>query len=94
MDDATRIELFLMGLGFGTAVGLLLAPKAGSDTRNDLRSQSREAAERLKFRGQSLYKRAKKGVQDVQRQAEDQVKHFSHAADAVMLAFRKALNET
>ena len=37
---------FLAGLGIGTLVGVLYAPKAGKETREDLANASREAKER------------------------------------------------
>jgi gas vesicle protein len=39
---------FLVGLGLGAAIGVLYAPQAGSDTRDDLAVGARERAEYLK----------------------------------------------
>jgi gas vesicle protein len=39
---------FLLGLGVGAAVGILYAPKAGTETRDDLRQQARESGEYIK----------------------------------------------
>ena len=94
MENTNRTGAFLMGLGFGTAIGLLLAPKSGSDARLFLQSKGRGAADHLKREGQSLYQRGKEGVQNVQHQVRDRVKHFSHAADAGRLAFQKALHSS
>jgi len=94
MEDSNRFGAFLMGLGFGTAIGLLLAPKSGSDARDYLQSKSREIANRLKSGGHSLYDRAKDGVQSGKQHVQDRVKNLSNAADARRLAFRKAVGET
>jgi gas vesicle protein len=39
---------FLVGLGLGAAIGVLYAPKAGTETRDDLAESARERAEYLK----------------------------------------------
>jgi gas vesicle protein len=39
---------FLLGLGIGAAVGVLYAPKPGSETRDGLRQQAREGGEYIK----------------------------------------------
>lgn len=42
---------FLAGLGIGALIGVLYAPKAGKETRDDLVSSAREGTEYLKQRG-------------------------------------------
>jgi gas vesicle protein len=39
---------FLVGLGIGAAIGVLYAPKAGTETRDDLAESARERTEYLK----------------------------------------------
>jgi gas vesicle protein len=39
---------FLVGLGIGAAIGVLYAPKAGTETRDSLAESARERAEYLK----------------------------------------------
>jgi gas vesicle protein len=58
--------LFVAGLAFGTAVGLLLAPSAGRDTRRLLTARAREAQDRVEDsgreyleRGRELYERGR-----------------------------------
>jgi len=41
---------FLVGLGIGAAVGVLYAPKAGQETREDLASSARESSEFVRER--------------------------------------------
>ncbi len=41
---------FLMGIGVGAALGVLYAPKAGNETRDDLASTAREKSEFVKQR--------------------------------------------
>jgi gas vesicle protein len=41
---------FLVGLGIGAVVGVLYAPKAGEETRDDIAATAREKAELVKQR--------------------------------------------
>ena len=43
-----RFALFLAGLGVGAALGVLLAPKSGEDTRQSLYDQANDVAERVR----------------------------------------------
>jgi gas vesicle protein len=45
-DGSSGLAWFLAGLGIGTLVGVLYAPKAGKETREDLMNTAREAQER------------------------------------------------
>jgi gas vesicle protein len=44
---------FLVGLGIGAAVGVLFAPKAGSEIRDSLSETARERAEYLKHKSKA-----------------------------------------
>ena len=48
------MQNFLMGLGIGLVVGVLFAPKSGSDTRNYLSSKAGEGADYMTRQGQQL----------------------------------------
>jgi hypothetical protein len=48
MDTKRNIIMVAAGLGFGTAVGILLAPKSGPGTRDYLRSKARLTADRVR----------------------------------------------
>lgn len=49
-NDRGGFGWFLMGLGVGTALGVLYAPKAGSETRDELASTAREKSEFVRQR--------------------------------------------
>jgi len=42
MEDDSKFSYFFLGLGLGVAVGLLFAPKTGSETRDLLLSKADE----------------------------------------------------
>lgn len=54
MDDSSKVSYFFLGLGIGVAAGILFAPKAGSETRELLRSKAEEGAGELKRRTADL----------------------------------------
>jgi len=48
MNTKDGFLYFLCGIGIGATVGLLYAPKAGSETRELLRTRSREGSDYVK----------------------------------------------
>lgn len=76
MDDDRRISYFLLGLGVGVAVGVLFAPKSGTETRELLKSKAEEGKEFLARRTDEWKESASdildRGKQAVNRQ-KDQV---------------------
>src|SRR6202034_4426346 len=49
--QSSGFSWFLAGLGIGALIGVLYAPKAGRETREDLMSSARQSTEYLKQRG-------------------------------------------
>lgn len=47
-DSGSGFGWFLLGIGVGAAAGVLFAPKAGSELRNNLCQQARDSGEYIK----------------------------------------------
>jgi len=90
METDNRFGYFFLGVGFGTALGVLLAPKSGSETRNYLRSKTQEGTDYLKKQGQELADRATETIERGKQTLQSQVKNFSDAVDAGKRAYREA----
>src|SRR5690242_20977810 len=71
-DKGGGFGWFLVGLGIGAAVGVLYAPKAGYETREDLASSAREGTEYM--REQS--RRAAEKVSDFADCGRDQLNEY------------------
>lgn len=91
MEDDTKFSYFFLGLGLGVAVGVLFAPKSGSETRDLLRSKAEEGADYVKRRGEELVDTATdavdKGKQTIQRHKEN----LSAAVEAGRQAYRESV---
>jgi gas vesicle protein len=91
MDDDNKISYFFLGIGLGAAVGLLFAPKAGSETRDLLMAKADEGKDYLRRRGEELRDSAgdlvDKGKDAMARQ-RDQV---NAAMEAGKQAYREAV---
>ncbi len=91
MEDDNKLSYFFLGLGLGVAVGLLFAPKSGSETREFLVSKADEGKEYLKRRGSDLRESAgdllEKGKGAVTRQRDQ----LSAAVEAGKQAYRDAV---
>ena len=55
VDVAGAFGFALLGCALGVGVGLLLAPKTGSETRRELNKAVRDTAERLRAKEQAAY---------------------------------------
>ena len=91
MEDDNKLSFFFLGLGLGVAVGVLFAPKSGTETRELLRSKAEEGADYVKRRGEELVDMAAdavdKGKQTIQRHKDN----LSAAVEAGKQAYREAV---
>ena len=76
---------FAIGVGVGAALGILLAPKSGEDTRAYLRDTARDTFDDAVARGKKVARRGQKAVDDAREMVND-------AVDAGQGAFREARN--
>lgn len=77
--DGSSILWFLAGVGIGTAVGVLYAPRSGSQTREVLRAKADEGREYVRNRAQEAKEQANEWV-DKGRDAVNQQKEQVRAA--------------
>jgi gas vesicle protein len=73
----------LIGVGIGVAVGILLAPKSGKDTRDQIVTTVRNGLEEAMAKGQNLTRRVQQTLEDVRGRVKN-------AADAGEKAYRDA----
>lgn len=82
---AQVFSAFAVGLGVGTALGVLFAPQSGEDTRDYLLKSAKDGVDGVVSAGQKWTRRAQQGLDD----AKDQVRQ---AADVGERAYREAKN--
>ena len=91
--DGSSFLWFLAGLGIGAAVGILYAPKAGDELRQQLREAAEEGRENVKQRARQAREQAgtwaEKG-RDYLNQQKDQIRS---AYEAGRQAYRDATSQ-
>ena len=92
MTDENRMNYLFLGFGLGTAVGMLLAPKAGTETRSDLERKVREGREHIKQHGQELIDSATETVAHGKQTVRNQMKSLSDAVAAGKLAYLRSVD--
>src|ERR1022692_2300469 len=93
-NDGSSFVWFLAGLGIGGLVGILYAPRAGSETREDLKARAEQGREYVRSRGRETRAQASHWVdkgRDVVNQQKDQ---FRAAYEAGRQAYQEATTET
>ena len=86
--DSNSFLWFLAGLGFGAIAGILYAPRAGSETRDVLRSKAEEGREFMKERARQAREQAT-GWADRGREVLNQQKEqFRSAYEAGKQAYQ------
>jgi gas vesicle protein len=85
---------FLAGLGLGAAVGILYAPRPGSETREVLRSRAEEGKEYVRDRARVAREQAGEWVDRGRDVVGQQKEQFRAAYEAGRQAYREATSET
>lgn len=91
MDDDNKFSYFFLGLGLGVAVGLLFAPKTGTETRELIRSKADEGKEYLKRRTADLKDTASDAIEKGRSAVAKQRDNLSAAVEAGKQAYREAV---
>ena len=90
--DKNGLSSFLLGLGVGVAIGMLFAPKSGSETRELIKNKAGEGGEYIKQRSADLKETATgwvdKGKETLNRQKDT----LNDAMEAGKQAYRDAVS--
>ena len=90
MDDDKRIPYFLLGLGIGTALGVLFAPKAGPETREFLLTKADDSKEFLRRKSVELKDKSTDMVDRGKTAITKQKDNLAAAVEAGKQAYREA----
>ncbi len=86
-----RLPCFLVGLGLGATLGLLVAPKPGRQLRADLCEGAEEGRDYIVRTSGELRERAESAVGKGKQAVEEQRDQLQAALQAGVQAYRKAL---
>jgi len=92
MEDDNKLSYFFLGLGLGVAVGVLFAPKSGSETRELLRSKANDGADYAKRRASELRDQASETIDRGKQTIRQHKDNLSAAVEAGKQAYREAVN--
>jgi len=91
--DGSGFLWFLAGLGIGAAVGILYAPKAGEQTREQLRSAAEELPDTVKERARQAREQAGTWAEKGRDYLNQQKEQIRSAYEAGRQAYREATSE-
>ncbi|HZD96219.1 MAG TPA: YtxH domain-containing protein [Candidatus Sulfotelmatobacter sp.] len=89
-DSSNSFMWFLAGLGFGTLMGVLYAPRSGRETREAIKNTAQEGGEYLKHRGREARESVNQWVDRGKDVVNQQKEKISSAIDATRQAYREA----
>ncbi len=81
---------FLAGLGIGAAIGMLYAPKAGRETREDLLRRAEESRDYVTNRAREMREQANAYVDKGKQMIDQQKEQFKSAYEAGRQAYKDA----
>jgi gas vesicle protein len=93
-NNSNSFGWFLAGIGLGALVGVLYAPRSGTETRDVLRARAEEGRDYMRTRAREARSQASDWVdrgRDVVNQQKDQ---FRAAYEAGRQAYQEATTET
>jgi gas vesicle protein len=91
--DSNSFVWFLAGLGVGAAVGILYAPRSGSETREVLRARAEEGREYVRSRAREAREQANEWVDRGRDVVGQQKEQFRAAYEAGRQAYQEATTE-
>ena len=65
---------FIVGIGIGAAVALLLAPQAGDELRDDITEAFGDRVDQLRHQSKDLGRRSQKVIETAKEQVQDALK--------------------
>lgn len=92
-SDGSGFLWFLAGLGIGAAVGLLYAPKAGDEMRQQLREVAEESRNTVKERARQAKEQAGTWTDKGRDYLSQQKEQIRSAYEAGRQAYREATSE-
>ena len=93
-DNGSSFLWFLAGLGIGAVVGVLYAPKAGFETREDIMQRANEGRDYVKDRAREAREQAQQWADRGREYYEQQKGQVKSAIDAGKEAYREATAHT
>jgi len=87
--DGNSFVWFLAGLGLGALVGVLYAPRPGSETRESLRSKAEEGRDYVRDRAREAREQANQWVDRGREALHQQKEQFRSAYEAGRQAYQE-----
>ena len=87
--DGGSVLWFLAGLGVGAVVGILYAPRSGSETREALRSKAEEGREFVRERARQAREQASEWADRGREAVNQQKEQFRSAYEAGRQAYHE-----
>lgn len=85
----SKVSYFLVGLGVGTLLGILFAPKSGEETREYLTQKAEEGREYAQKKARELKERAEDLIEKSKEVAARQKESVTAAVDAGREAYQR-----
>jgi gas vesicle protein len=92
--DSNSFLWFLAGLGVGALVGVLYAPRAGSETREALRQRAEEGRDYVRDRAREAREQAAQWAERGREVLNQQKEQFRAAYEAGRQAYQEHTSET
>jgi gas vesicle protein len=92
--DSNSFVWFLAGMGLGALVGVLYAPRSGSDTRDAIRARAEEGRDYVRTRAREARDQASQWADRGRDVLTQQKEQFRAAYEAGRQAYHEATTET
>jgi gas vesicle protein len=92
--DSNSFVWFLAGLGLGALVGVLYAPRSGSETRENLRARAEEGRDYVRGRAREAREQASEWADRGREVVNQQKEQFKAAYEAGRQAYQEHTAET